>query len=195
MTPEQKGLMRREKDSIGINGLKRFAGILRVLVGNGFGMFAEALVNRPTEAEKVSGERPSIVVPSPVRLRRILTELGPSFIKLGQLMSVRADLFPPQYIEELQKLQDQVPPQPFKVIKPFIEKQLGRPLSSAFEEFNETALASASIAQVYKAKLNTGEQVAVKVVRPGIVRQIRSDIRVMYYMAAQAGKEALNWPG
>ena len=180
--------MKPEKDFIGINGLKRFAVIIGVLVRNGFGMFAEALVNRPAGDLKYAEERPSIAVPSPARLRHILTELGPSFIKLGQLMSVRADLFPPQYIEELQKLQDQVPPQPFSVIKPFLEKQLGGSLNRAFKEFDEIALASASIAQVYKARLNTGEQVAVKVVRPGIIRQIRSDIRVMYYLARKLEK-------
>ena len=118
----------------------------------------------------------------------MLTELGPSFIKLGQLMSVRADLLPPEYIAELQKLQDQVPPLPFEKIKPFVEKQLGQPLNRAFKGFEEKAMASASIAQVYKAQLNTGEEVAVKVVRPGIVKQIRSDIRVMYYLAGKFEK-------
>jgi ubiquinone biosynthesis protein len=63
----------------------------------------------------------------------MLTELGPSFIKLGQLLSVRADLLPPDYIEELQKLQDQVPPQPFEKIEPFMEEQLGQPLNRAFK--------------------------------------------------------------
>jgi len=177
--------MRHERDFIGINGLKRFAGISGVLVRNGFGMLADGLVKRSPGAEKHAGGRPSIVLPSPRRLRRILTELGPSFIKLGQLMSVRADLFPPEYIEELQKLQDQVPPQPFKAIKPFIEDQLGRPLNRAFKWFDENAIASASIAQVYKAELNTGELVAVKVVRPGIAKLIRNDIRVMYYIAGK----------
>ncbi|MEJ2588055.1 MAG: AarF/ABC1/UbiB kinase family protein [Deltaproteobacteria bacterium] len=114
--------------------------------------------------------------------------MGPSFIKLGQLLSVRADLLPPEYLEELQKLQDRVPPQPFERIKPFIEEQLGKPLGQVFKRFDETAIASASIAQVYKAEIETGEEVAVKVVRPGIVKQIRSDIRVMYYLAGKLEK-------
>ena len=118
----------------------------------------------------------------------MLTELGPSFIKLGQLMSVRADIFPPEYIEELTKLQDRVPPLPFKSIQPFIEKELGQPLLSVFRKFDETPIASASIAQVYKAERHTGEPVAVKVVRPGISKQIRRDIRVMYYMAHKLEK-------
>lgn len=177
--------MRREQDVIGINGLKRFVGITRVLVRNGFGMLVDCLVKRPLTGERPAGSRLATMLPSPHRLRRTLTELGPSFIKLGQLMSIRADLFPPEYLEELQKLQDQISPQPFKEIKSFIEKQLGRPLNSAFKWFDENAIASASIAQVYKAQLHTGEQVAVKVVRPGIAKQIRNDIRVMYYTAGK----------
>jgi len=180
--------MRHEQDFIGISGLRRFAGITRVLIRNGFGTLADWLIKRPAIAGKRSDLRPVMALPTPRRLRHMLTELGPSFIKLGQLMSVRADLLPPEYIEELQKLQDQVPPQPFAAIKPYIEKQLGQSLSQAFRRFDEKAIASASIAQVYKAELNTGEQVAVKVVRPGIVKQIRSDIRVMYYLAGKVEK-------
>lgn len=180
--------MKHEQDFIGITGLKRFAGITRVLIRNGFGMLADALVKRSPAAEKPVGRRSLMSLPSPHRLRNLLTELGPSFIKLGQLMSVRADIFPPEYLEELTKLQDQVPPQPFKSIKPHMERQLGRPLKLAFKSFDENAVASASIAQVYKAELNSGEQVVVKVVRPGILKRIRSDIRVMYYIAGKFEK-------
>ncbi len=180
--------MRHEQDFIGISGLRRFAGITRVLARNGFGMLSDRLVKRSAIVEKGAGLRPSIPLPTPRRLRRMLTELGPSFIKLGQLLSVRADLLPPEYIEELQKLQDQVPPQPFEKIKPFMEGQLGQPLNRAFKDFDKKAIASASIAQVYKAELLTGERVAVKVVRPGIAKQIRNDIRVMYYLAGRFEK-------
>jgi ubiquinone biosynthesis protein len=180
--------MRHEHNSIGISGLRRFGGIARVLARNGFGMLADRLYRRSPPVRKQTGLRPSTPLPSPRRLRRMLTELGPSFIKLGQLLSVRADLLPPEYLEELQKLQDRVPPQPFERIKPFIEEQLGKPLGQVFKRFDETAIASASIAQVYKAEIETGEEVAVKVVRPGIVKQIRSDIRVMYYLAGKLEK-------
>ena len=171
-----------------MNGISRFVGITRVLVKNGFGTLADALIKRTPAPQKDGTKRPSAVFPSPRRLRRMLTELGPSFIKLGQLMSVRADIFPPEYIEELTKLQDRVPPQPFKSIQPFIEKELGQPLLTVFKKFDETPIASASIAQVYKAELHTGETVAVKVVRPGISKQIRRDIRVMYTMAHKLEK-------
>ena len=180
--------MRHDHHFIGMNGISRFVGITRVLVKNGFGTLADALVKRTPAPQKGGTKRPSAVFPSPRRLRRMLTELGPSFIKLGQLMSVRADIFPPEYIEELTKLQDRVPPLPFKSIQPFIEKELGQPLLSVFKTFDETPIASASIAQVYKAELHTGETVAVKVVRPGISKQIRRDIRVMYTMAHKLEK-------
>ena len=180
--------MRHDHHFIGMNGISRFVGITRVLMKNGFGTLADALTKRTPAPQKGGTKRPSAIFPSPRRLRLMLTELGPSFIKLGQLMSVRADIFPPEYIEELTKLQDQVPPQPFKSIQPFIEKELGQPLLSVFKEFDETPIAAASIAQVYRAELHTGEAVAVKVVRPGISKQIRRDIRVMYYMAHKLEK-------
>jgi ubiquinone biosynthesis protein len=98
-------------------------------------------------------------------------------------MSQRADLFPPEYIEELKKLQDRIPPIPFEEIKIVIEKELGQPLPDIFVEFNSESLAAASVAQVHLAKLKTGEKVAVKVIRPGIEKKIRDDIRLMYYFA------------
>jgi predicted unusual protein kinase regulating ubiquinone biosynthesis (AarF/ABC1/UbiB family) len=88
----------------------------------------------------------------------ILEELGPSFIKLGQLMSTRADLFPPEYIDEFTKLQDQVPPVPFDGIRRLIEDELGQPLDQLFDSIDETAMAAASVAQVHTARLKTGEK-------------------------------------
>ena len=124
--------------------------------------------------------------PSPQRIRRVLEELGPSFIKLGQLMSTRADIFPTEYIEEFTKLQDQVPPVPFSDIKRVIEQELRRPLEEIFEEFILKSMAAASVAQVHLAKLFSGESVAVKVIRPNIDKEIRKDIRLMYAMAKRA---------
>ncbi|MEJ2589443.1 MAG: AarF/ABC1/UbiB kinase family protein [Deltaproteobacteria bacterium] len=180
--------MRHEQNFIGISGLRHFAGITRVLARNGFGMLADRLIRHLPITRQQASLPPSMTLPSPRRLRRMLTELGPSFIKLGQLLSLRADLLPPEYIEELQKLQDQVPPQPFAKMRPHIEAQLGKPLNRAFKRFDENAIASASIAQVYKAEIHTGKEVAVKVVRPGIAKQIRNDIRVMYYLAGKLEK-------
>ncbi len=126
--------------------------------------------------------------PSPKRIRLALEELGPSFIKLGQLMSTRADLFPPDYIEEFKKLQDRVPPVPFPEIKQVIEEELKRPLLKIFEKFDPTPIAAASVAQVHRAELPTGEKLAVKVIRPGIGRKISQDIRLMYYLADKIEK-------
>jgi len=110
-------------------------------------------------------------------------ELGPSFIKLGQLLSTRADIFPQEYIEEFRKLQDQVPAEPFPAIKAIIEKTLKRPLYDIFQEFDPQSIAAASVAQVHAAKLYSGEKVAVKVVRHSIDKMIKDDIRLMYYLA------------
>jgi len=121
--------------------------------------------------------------PSPERVRRVLEELGPSFIKLGQLMSTRADIFPSEHIEELRKLQDSVPPVPYDEIRAVVEKDFAQPLEDVFQSFETESMAAASVAQVHQAVLHTGEKVAVKIVRPGIEKKIRKDIRLMYSMA------------
>jgi ubiquinone biosynthesis protein len=161
-----------------IRGIRHFGLISRVLIKHGMGEIADRLKGR-TGAKIKSG------LPDPVRIRKTMEELGPSFIKLGQLMSTRADLFPPEYIDEFTKLQDQVPPVPFDGIRRLIEDELGQPLDQLFDSIDETAMAAASVAQVHTARLKTGEKVAVKVIRPGIEKRIRKDIQVMYYFAAR----------
>ncbi|MGD9106824.1 MAG: AarF/ABC1/UbiB kinase family protein [Desulfobacterales bacterium] len=171
--------------------LWRLGKIIRILVKHGFGDISERLFKN-AEKEPVDQKQEEWTVkngfPSPQRIRRLLEELGPSFIKLGQLMSLRADIFPPKYIEEFTKLQDQVPPVPFSDIKRVIEQELRRPLEEIFEEFTPKAMAAASVAQVHLAKLFSGEAVAVKVIRPDIDKEIRKDIRLMYAMAKRAEK-------
>jgi ubiquinone biosynthesis protein len=161
-----------------IRGIRHFGLISRVLIKHGLGEIADRLKGR-------TGTKIKSGLPDPVRVRRTLEELGPSFIKLGQLMSTRADLFPPEYINELTKLQDQVPPVPFEEIRRLVEVELGHPLDRLFESIDEKAMAAASVAQVHSARLKSGEQVAVKVIRPGIEKRIRKDIQVMYYFAAR----------
>ena len=162
-----------------IRGIRHFGLISRVLIRHGMGEIADRLKGR-------TGPRIKSGLPDPARIRRILEELGPSFIKLGQLMSTRADLFPAEYIDELSKLQDQVPPVPFAEIRRLIEAELGEPLEQLFDDFEVDAMGAASVAQVHTARLKTGEKVAVKVIRPGIEKRIRKDIQVMYYFAARA---------
>ncbi|CAB1083251.1 ABC1 family protein [Olavius algarvensis Delta 1 endosymbiont] len=169
-----------------VSNIKRFGVITRLMVKHGLGDILDRISSRGKASADAKSERPVVartVYPSPQRIRRVLEELGPSFIKLGQLMSTRADIFPPEYIDELTKLQDQIPPIPFQNIKAVIEKELKRPVTDLFESIEEEALAAASVAQVHMAELEDGERVVVKVIRPGIDKKIREDIRLMYYFA------------
>ncbi len=169
-----------------VRGIRRFGTITRVLFKHGLGDVGERLfsVRDGKSREEVDDEHLfKAGFPSPRRIRLVLEELGPSFIKLGQLMSTRADLFPPEYIEEFKKLQDSVPPIPFGDVKAVIEKELKRPLDSVFASFDPDSIAAASVGQVHMARLFTGEKVAVKIIRPGIEKKIREDVRLMYNLA------------
>jgi predicted unusual protein kinase regulating ubiquinone biosynthesis (AarF/ABC1/UbiB family) len=117
-------------------------------------------------------------------LRTILTELGPAFIKVGQALSTRPDLVPPLYLEELTLLQDQLPPFPNEIAYQFIEEELGNPPEEIYAELSPMPIAAASLGQVYKGKLKTGETVAVKVQRPGLAQSITLDIYIMRGMSA-----------
>jgi len=117
------------------------------------------------------------------RLRLALEELGPVFIKFGQMLSTRRDLLPDDVADELQKLQDQVPPFSGEQATRIIEKALGQSVNELFSEFNATPLASASVAQVHSATMHNGDQVVVKVIRPGINKTIRGDLNLLYTLA------------
>jgi len=127
-----------------------------------------------------------------VRLRRTLERLGPTFIKLGQVLSVRPDLVPKEYCKELEKLQDKVPPIPFSDVKSTIEKEFGRSIENIFSHFDKEPVASASISQVHKATLKTGQKVAVKVQRPKVKQLMETDIEIMFYFAGLLEKHAEN---
>jgi len=128
------------------------------------------------------GEKP----PRAVRIRRALEDLGPIYVKFGQILSTRRDLLPDDIAIELTKLQDQVPPFPGEQAKQMVERALGQPLSSAFAAFELKPLASASIAQVHAATLHDGRKVVVKVVRPNIEHTIQRDIDLLYTIARLA---------
>ncbi len=174
-----------------MKGIRRFGAIARVLTRHGYGNIIDLLFNRKQTGSNSDAED-SRTVPvafhSPIRIRQMLEELGPSFIKLGQLMSVRADVFPPEYTEEFKKLQDSVPPVSFASIKAVLETELGTSIEDIFSEFSQDSIAAASVAQVHEARLKNGDRVAVKVIRPGIERKIREDIRVMGYFAEKLEK-------
>ena len=122
--------------------------------------------------------------PRGMRLRLALQELGPIFVKFGQILSTRRDLLPPDIAEELAMLQDQVAPFDGQAAQAIVEQALGRPVEAAFAAFDTRPLASASIAQVHAARLHDGREVVVKVLRPGIERQIDADIALLRSLAA-----------
>jgi len=117
------------------------------------------------------------------RIRLALEELGPIFVKFGQALSTRRDLLPADVADELEKLQDRVPPFPGAEARAIVERAYGRPVTEVFEEFDETPLAAASVAQVHTARLRSGEEVVVKVIRPGVRALIERDLEVMHQLA------------
>jgi ubiquinone biosynthesis protein len=126
------------------------------------------------------------------RLRRALEDLGPIFVKFGQVVSTRRDLLPPDIADELAKLQDRVPPFPGAAARARIEAALGRPVTELFGEFEAEPLAAASIAQVHAARLKDGREVVVKVLRPGMREIIGRDLEVLHTLAGLAEDY---WPG
>ncbi|MGI9247288.1 MAG: ubiquinone biosynthesis regulatory protein kinase UbiB [Steroidobacteraceae bacterium] len=120
------------------------------------------------------------------RIRLALEELGPIFVKFGQALSTRRDLLPADIADELAKLQDRVPPFPVEQARAIIAAAYGRPAEEVFERFDDEPLAAASIAQVHTARLRSGEEVVVKVVRPGVRQKIERDLEVMYVLAQLA---------
>ena len=122
------------------------------------------------------------------RVRMACEELGPTFIKLAQILSNRPDLVPQELITELQKLQSEVAPTPFPILKARVEKEMGKQLEEVFEYFDEKPIGSASIGVVHKAKLLTGEEVVVKVRRPGVARVMHEDLEIIKYVVSKAEK-------
>lgn len=170
--------------------LQRYKDIIVAFSRNGLGFLLEQMglhdlhvipkrlykERNPKAEEKTLGER----------IRLILEELGPTFIKVGQIASTRPDLFPDEIIQELEKLQTHVPPFPFQEAKEIIESELGRPIEDIFQKIDPEPLAAASIGQVHVGVLKTGEQVAIKVQRPNIQEKIETDFEILKEMATLA---------
>ncbi|MDD3529072.1 MAG: AarF/UbiB family protein [Gallionellaceae bacterium] len=119
----------------------------------------------------------------PVRIRMALTDLGPTFVKLGQILATRVDVFPPTWIAEFEQLHSRVPPVPFDLLRAQLEDQYGRPLEEVFDDVETTAFAAASIAQVHRARLKDGTPVVLKIRRPGIVPKVEADLRILAHLA------------
>jgi ubiquinone biosynthesis protein len=168
--------------------LGRLQEIASILIRYGFGDLARRLgmgqaLERAgrllhwKEAEELARLEP------PQRFRRVLEDMGPSFVKLGQILATRIDLLPPDYIDEFAKLQDRVPPIAFETLKAQLEDDLGAPLTEVFAEVDPVPLAAASIAQVHRGRLKSGELVVLKIRRPGVRKVVEADLRLLKRLA------------
>jgi ubiquinone biosynthesis protein len=167
--------------------LKRYGQIIDVLQKYGFGYIVDQIgltgfrdfafnFKKKEKADHLNASKP-------VRVRMILEELGPTYIKLGQLLSMRHDIISLEYATEFAKLQDDVPHFDFEEVEEIIREELGHSIEELFDSFNKKPLACASIGQVHRAKIKNGDNVVVKVQRPGIKKIIESDLDIMYSMA------------
>lgn len=168
--------------------MNRYRQIITVLFKYGFGDLVDRLhVGQYLEIgmQMISRERRERVekLTRSERLRMALEELGPTFVKMGQILSSRPDLIPVEFIEELSKLQDSVPPFPLSQVREIIEAELASPIDEIFQKFEESPLAAASIGQVHRAQLKNGEDVIVKVQRPGIRATIEVDLEILLHLA------------
>ena len=160
--------------------LRRFSQISRVLVRHGFGFVFDV---RRDRREK-TGLQEFLAPNFGARLRRTLDDLGPTFVKFGQVLSTRSDILPEGVLSELQKLQDTARPMPAGVAQEIIERELGAPVDRVFASFDPVPLGSASIGQVHRAVLRGGESVAVKVQRPEAPSRVGGDLELMRDFAA-----------
>jgi len=162
----------------------RLTKIITVLGRNGFLEFLEQIevpqswISRlvPARTERLNVWQ---------RIRVTAEELGPVFVKFAQIVSTRADVLPEPLIEELKRLRDQVKPAPWEQMRPVLERELKGPVEEVFAEFNQTPVAAGSIAQVYCARLRSGEAVAIKAQRPGLRKEIKADLEILHWFAVK----------
>jgi ubiquinone biosynthesis protein len=175
-----------------IRSIRRYLNIVRVLSTYGFDQALEmlGLADMVVKSRKLfKRSQPDITrLTAAERMRLALEELGPTFVKLGQILSTRPDVIPHAFVREFEKLQDDVPGIPFQEVLAQITTELGGPVEQFFAEIEPVPLAAASIAQVHRARLKTGDEVVVKVRRPGIVAVVESDISALMSLAGLAGR-------
>lgn len=179
MTPIQAGVQ--------IGKTLKNAGRLRVIVGvfakHGFQNLAERVKLGQFIIDRLKSEVDIEKYSVPERIRMSFEELGPTFIKLGQLLATRPDLIPSDFVEEFEKFHDQVQPLSFEVIEDVLKEEFGNALYTKFPFIDPIPLGSASIAQVHRARIASGENVVIKVQKPGIVAKINDDLNVLYFLA------------
>ena len=172
-----------------IRNIKRVTEIVSVLIRFGFGDFVHAtgLDRWYARGRRIFRRRlsdPEVErLPFAARVRKVLEELGPTFIKMGQVLSTRPDLLPPDFIEEFRLLQDECKELPFSVMQATLSTALHGRESELFAHFDETPLAAGSLGQTYRARLQDGTPVVVKIMRPGVRNTIRSDMEVLEFLA------------
>ncbi len=162
--------------------MKRFREIVSILIRHGFGwLIVEMGLGKliPFHWGLLGHPRRKQVYSAAEHLRMAFEELGPTFIKLAQILSTRPDLVSPTYAQEFARLQDRVPPLPFEQIQPVLETELGEPYTRVFSELEKQPLASASIGQVYRARLREGQSVVIKIQKPGLPDIIRKDMEIL----------------
>jgi ubiquinone biosynthesis protein len=172
-----------------IRHIKRYRDVAKVLARHGFGFFVEEIgllhmLSLPKRLFKDIEQIDPLTVGE--RIRQVIEELGPTYVKIGQIASTRADIISADILHELEKLQDNVPEFPFEEVRRIIEEELGSPLEEVFSTFDEKVIAAASIGQVHRAQLRTGEAVAVKVQRPRIKAMIETDLEILLDLATLA---------
>ncbi len=171
---------------------QRYRQILAVLLKYGFDDILKSL--KLGGLRRLSpGSSELAQLSTPVRVRRVLEELGPTFVKAGQLLSTRPDLLPVGIMTELAHLQDQVAPIPFEQVEKILARELEQPLDTVFSEFDREPLAAASLGQVHHAHTVKGREVAVKVLRPGVHRTVEVDLEIMLYLATLMERHLEGW--
>jgi ubiquinone biosynthesis protein len=170
--------------------LRRYRQIVEILADYGFGAFLAQMglsdrLNIPRRWRR-RRDMPGDAMTNPRRLRRALEDMGPTFIKFGQILSTRSDIMPPEYLEELSYLQDEVPPVSWDEARQVVESELGAPVEELFAQVDPVPIASASLAQVHVARLVGGEEVVIKIQRPNLEKTVNLDLDIIYDLAQTA---------
>lgn len=171
-----------------VRDLGRLQEIAAVLIRYGFGDIVRRIgmaevLQRAGRLLHLHDSEQMLRMSAPVRVRRAMEELGPTFVKLGQVLATRVDLFPPEWIDEFSELQNAVPALPYELVREQLERDLGEPAEAAFARLDQTPLAAASLAQAHRAWLHDGTPVILKIRRPGIREVIDADLRLLARLA------------